>query len=85
MALTMALTATSLVALGSLGQTVIDAARAQIAADAAALAGVVGGPGAAEEAALRNGGRLVDYVVETGDVIVAVELGSVREQARASR
>lgn len=85
MALTMALSTTSLLALGVLGGAVIDAARAQIAADAAALAGVVGGPGAAEEAAYRNGGRLVDYVVENDDVIVGVEFRAVRERARASR
>ena len=74
-----------LVAIGDLTGAAVNASRAQLAADAAALAGIVAGPEAAAEAALRNGGVLSQYSVDAGDVIVEVHIGHLSGRARAGR
>lgn len=58
-------------------------ARAQTAADAAALAGAAAGEDAAKAEARANRGRLVDYREIDGDVQVRVELGAATAEARA--
>jgi hypothetical protein len=63
----------------------IDAARARTAADAAALAGVEDGQGAADAFARANGGALVEFhVVDNGDVVVRVRVGRASATARAT-
>jgi Flp pilus assembly protein TadG len=67
-----------------LGGAVVDAARAQTAADAAALAAVEGGAVAAERLAEMNGARLVSCVCDSDPVEVTVIVGRARAVARAS-
>lgn len=63
----------------------IDAARARTAADAAALAGVEAGQGAAAALADVNGGVLVEFhTSEGGDVVVRVRVGRATASARAT-
>ncbi len=73
-------------ALGDAGRAVIDRQRARTAADAAALAGVVGGRGAAIDLATRHGGALVGWEVGPGpgEVTVVVRLGGASAVARAT-
>jgi hypothetical protein len=73
-------------ALGDVGRAVVDRQRARTAADAAALAGVLGGRGAAVELARRHGGALVGWEVGPGpgEVTVVVRLGDARVVARAT-
>ena len=52
-----------------------DHARARAAADAALLVGAMAGPAAAEEAAVANGGTLVEILVSGGDTEVRVRVG----------
>jgi hypothetical protein len=59
--------------------------QAQVAADAAALAGVARGQGAAEALAARNDGMLVSFRQVGDDVIVTVEVRGASATARASR
>ena len=66
------------------GAVLVDRQRAQIAADAAALAAVEGGRAAASAIAGRNGAVLVSWRVIGADVIVEVRSGSVTAVARAS-
>ncbi|MGF1598761.1 MAG: pilus assembly protein TadG-related protein [Acidimicrobiales bacterium] len=62
---------------------IVDRARAQVAADAAALAGVVEGrPGAGDLAEL-NGGSLLSYRDDDGRVDVVVRVGSASALASA--
>jgi Flp pilus assembly protein TadG len=68
-----------------LGAAATDRARAQTAADAAALAGVLEGRTGAEELAAANDGRLVGFVEEETEVEVRVEVGDAVAVARASR
>ncbi len=63
---------------------VIDHQRAQAAADAAALAGVIGGRKSADEIAVANGAVVVDFEVVDGVVIVAVRVGHRVVGARAT-
>ena len=84
------------VALSHLGARLVERSRAQNAADAAALAGVDGGPAAAAAMAARNGGALVSFVERavpdgstvTVEVVVVVEVevmvGGERAVAAAS-
>lgn len=58
-------------------------ARAQTAADAAALAGAAVGEGAAGAEARANRGRLVSYREIDGDVQVEVKVGKATAKARA--
>ena len=80
-----AIIATLFVAVGWYAGTVIDAARARTAADAAALAGVVDHDrSAAVSAARANGGELVSFDAKGNDVIVSVRVGRVVAHARAT-
>lgn len=64
---------------------VVTREQAQIAADAAALAGTAGGRGAAAELAAANGGVLVSFAV-VGDVVrVEVRVDDAIATARATR
>ena len=74
-----------MVAVGRFGSRVVDIEQAQVAADAAALAGVDGGREAASALAAANNGTLVAFRVVGDDVLVAVVVGGVRATARASR
>jgi hypothetical protein len=69
---------------GWLGVSLVDAASARTAADAAALAGVVDGQGAAAERAADNGGELVSFRRVGDDVIVTVRCGRATASARAT-
>lgn len=88
MLFTTAITAAVLVAMVPVVGGLADRQRAQAAADAAALAGVVDGRPAAVELANANGGVLVSWS-EWGDgdavlVEVVVEVGRQRARARAT-
>lgn len=79
-----ALAALAVVAVGTFGLRLIDRGRAQTAADAAALAGLRGGPAAAVDLAGRNGAVLVGFE-QVGDLVtVSVEVDGVRASARAT-
>jgi hypothetical protein len=69
--------------LGRLAGTANAAAKAQTAADAAALAGAADGPDAAGELAAANGARLVRVTVEGDEVEVVTRVGDVQAVARA--
>lgn len=62
----------------------IDRQQARSAADAAALAGVGGGSGAASTLASINGGVLVDWSTNRGQVTVRVQVGDQVATARAT-
>lgn len=64
-------------------QLAMGSARAQTAADAAALAGAVEGRGAAERLADANGARLVAWSQFADEVSVRVAVGSVEASATA--
>jgi Flp pilus assembly protein TadG len=78
------------VALGitAMSQRMIESSQAQVAADAAALAGVTGGERAATRLAQANGAELISYRHEQGDrgaiVTVVVGIGARRATASAS-
>lgn len=69
--------------LGAVGRAAGERARAQTAADAAALAAVVEGRPAAVELARANGGELVSFRLEGGEVVVEVRVGRAVARARA--
>ena len=71
-------------AFGTLGARVADAARARTAADAAALAGVMGGRDEAQRLAAANGGVIESFEVMGPDVIVRVRFRSAHASARAT-
>ncbi len=71
-----------LTGLSSVSMRLVRDSRAQIAADAAALAGVIGGESAAQRLAVMNGVVLCGYVNESV-VAVRVCLGPVVAQAYA--
>ena len=75
----------SMVAVGRFGARVVGIEQAQIAADAAALAGVDGGRAAAARLADANGAALVSFTAIGDDVLVTVVVDGVRATARASR
>ena len=79
-----AVTAAAMLALVPLLGELVDRQRAQAAADAAALAGVVDGRGGAASLAAANGGVLVGWSQTGADVIVEVEVAGVRAVARAT-
>lgn len=62
----------------------VERAKAQTAADAAALAGAVEGRQAAAELARRNGGELVELRVAGDETIVRVRVGETVAEARAA-
>lgn len=80
-----AVMATAMVAAGRFGAHTVRIEQAQVAADAAALAGVVGGRPAAADLARRNGGVLVAFSSSGDDVIVSVAVGEATATARATR
>ncbi|MHB1128450.1 MAG: hypothetical protein ACYC06_00135 [Ilumatobacteraceae bacterium] len=71
-----------LTGLSSLSIRLVRDSRAQIAADAAALAGVIGGESAAQRLALVNGAVLCEFVRESV-VAVRVCIGSTTARAYA--
>lgn len=73
------------VAIARFSSRLIESQQAQLAADAAALAGVVGGREAAERLAAANGATLVSFVAVGDEVIVEVMIGTESAQARATR
>lgn len=83
LAVVVVLAATVALVLGALVRDDLAAARAQQAADAAALAGVLEGRAGAARLAAANGGRLQAYVAHATDVEVRVEVGGRTARARA--
>jgi hypothetical protein len=69
--------------IGALGGRALEGAQAQTAADAAALAGAVEGPAAAEELARLNGSASSGVVGGVGDATVTARVGSADAIARA--
>lgn len=67
------------------GIRLVQSAQAQTAADAAALAGVTGGAGAAELIARANGARVISWSAVEGDFTITVGLGAAVATARASQ
>lgn len=80
-----ALAVVVLLALVPLTRGVGERARAQTAADAAALAGAAAGERAARDLAERNGGVLVRFRSTGRAVWVEVTVGDVRAVAKAQR
>ena len=76
--------ALSVVGVGMFSTRIVDRGRAQTAADAAALAGTVGGHGAAVRLASTNGAVLVGYSEDADVVTVVVEVDGARATARAT-
>lgn len=72
------------VGVGTIGTVLVDQARAHTAADAAALAGAMGGSAAAAAVAVADGATLVSFAREGGDVVVVVRVGRSRAGARAT-
>jgi len=72
-----------LMGLGRFGERIIDDARAQTAADAAALAGAAADDGAALVAAELNGATIVSIARDGADVQVVVRVGVGTAVARA--
>ncbi len=75
----------SMVAVARFGARVVGIEQAQIAADAAALAGVDGGRAAAARLASANDGVLLAFARVGDDVLVTVDVRGVKAVARASR
>ena len=73
------------VVLVRLGGQIVDRARAQTAADAAALAGAGGGEDAARATAARNDAEIESFVIRDGQVEVVVRVADRRASARARR
>jgi hypothetical protein len=73
------------VGVSKLGLRLVEEARAQTAADAAALAGVDGGFVAARRAAAANGATVVSWVQSPDVFTVTVQFGGSKATARASR
>ena len=80
-ALAVALIAIAVVA--RVGVVADDRARAQTAADAAALAGAAGGRSEAARLARANGAALVDYRASGATVVVVVVVGDASARASA--
>lgn len=78
-------TVLSAVAVGRFAARVRTVEQAQVAADAAALAGVIGGESAAVSLARRNGGVVRSFLVVGDDVLVTVVVDGVSAVARANR
>lgn len=80
--------AMSAVALATLGRNMTERTRAQSAADAAALAGVVQGRSTGEEIAARHGASVVSWTTSIAadgqEITVVVRLGDATATARAS-
>ena len=74
-----------LVAVAQFGARLVAREQAQVVADAAALAGVVGGQGEAERMAIANGGVLMSFQSVGDEVVVEVEVEGETATARATR
>jgi hypothetical protein len=74
-----------MVAVGRFGARLVRIEQAQVAADAAALAGLDGGRDAAAALARANTGTLVAFHQLGDDVLVTVVVDGVQASARASR
>ena len=81
----LALVVMLLIGLVALGNTADDRARAQTAADAAALAGAADGRDAARSAATANHAELESFSARGGEVEVVVRAGDSTATARAGR
>lgn len=68
-----------------LAERAVGSARAQVAADATALAAVQAGYDAAVDVAERHGATLISVVGDGDDVLVDVAVDGQRGQARAGR
>lgn len=84
-AVVLVVAALAAMAVARLGALMVRDQRAQAAADAAALAAVVGGEPAARRVAAANGATLVLFTVLGQDVLVGVSIGDAGAQARATR
>lgn len=73
------------VAMGRFSARLVDKQHAQLAADAAALAGVANGREAAERLAIANDGVLTVFQIDGEEVLVEVRVGDESAQARATR
>jgi hypothetical protein len=80
-----ALVAVTMMATAGFANRLLTREQAQVAADAAALAGCTGGRGAAARLASDNGGELVSFVTVDEVVQVVVRFGGVSATARATR
>jgi NhaP-type Na+/H+ or K+/H+ antiporter len=76
--------ALAVVAVGLFGRRLVDRGRARTAADAAALAAVVGGRPAAQRLAAGNGGQLLGFDRTGDEVTVVVVVDGERATARAT-
>jgi len=83
-AVAVVLAALTAVATAELGVAMVHRQRAQLAADAAALAGLDGGRAAAVRLASLNGGRLVWYSQTGPTVTVEVRVAEASARARAT-
>ena len=81
----LAVVVTLLIGLVALGNLVGARARAQTAADAAALAGAARGRPAAVAMAVENHGELESYAARDDEVEVTVRVGDARATSRARR
>jgi len=73
-----------LMAVARFGAHTVERTRARTAADAAALAGLVGGRPAAVRMAAAHGATITEWSVDGDDVTVEVHLGGARAAARAT-
>lgn len=85
LALLVVLATLAVVGTAQLAKRAVTSHRAQLAADAAALAGVQAGAQAAAAAAGHNGSSLTSFVVDGDDVVVTVQLDGHEAHARAGR
>jgi len=83
MAFVLAIALVMVVVLARVGGQVEDRAKAQAAADATALAGVIDGEDAAGAIADSNNAVLVSYVARGGEVEVVVKVGQSTATARS--
>lgn len=83
MTVAVGLVALMLVALGPMGRKLSDRAQARTAADAAALAGAASGEDEARQVAASNGGELVSFELDDGEVTVGVDIDGVSAYSRA--
>lgn|GEM_PF-5111201 len=81
----LAVTAVLAVGVGRVGQAAIDDARAETAADAAALAGAAAGHRAAVEIAAENNAELVSITTSNSITTVVVRVDNATAQAHAKR
>lgn len=82
-ALALALVVVAGLFLASLTGRAVERARAQTAADAAALAAAVEGGDAAAELARANGAELLEYRLDGEETVVRVRVGETVAEARA--